>query len=342
MNRIEVTEENVHDLIEQYGDEWWTARDIERTFAVIDQQVHKWSREGGIRKFAMVDGGKGRPNVYNVGDLINERLRRKRSKSFVMKRIGGVLHGCCNKCGEWKVANKDVNASGFYYDKGKGCYYPTCKKCHNSIRFPNERSREIMRRANRRRAKLSRERARAAQQAKLKPVDAATLLAEIEQALPGVTHTAMFSANGLHEDFGRRFLKAVEQGKEVKAETADKLLSALNLQNIAARMIEIEGGGKWHPDNHYCVRCLRVDSPHRNRGLCQSCYLHRNDPDWKRPPINRWSMKYECCVKCGTSEIPHAGRGMCRRCHGREQYRINKERRVGSGHGNPRQPPSSS
>lgn len=133
----------------------------------------------------------------------------------------------------------------------------------------------------------------------------------------------------------RAILEYAETGRRVKLETAMEILVGLDLGDewdALQRGME-HSRPRWHHDYDYCQLCFRTTVRHIARGLCGTCYDHRDDPAYIPVPDNRWSITEPRCVVCKSTKFRHQAFGKCTSCY-RKEWRAKRRSRVGSGHGN--------
>lgn len=354
-DRIQITDENVDALVEQYADVWMTAVEIERTFDGLKRStIQPWSRAGDIRSREILP----RPKhsawfEYNVADCIVARHKRRRCKPFLRRRKDdGRMEFRCNVCTKWK--DEDEFYDNYRKDRDNHGKLTYCKQCHNDrmskVRAENPEVRERERLRFREKYARQREHMRAAQEWRATAeIDAQKIIDIIDAQFPDDTDRLIAERAGVHTDMVRQIRRRARQGKQSKITSAEKLLIGLDLKSEATRLIDEAWGEqpKWHKDWPYCQKCLRINVTYMAAGLCSTCYRQRNNPDYIPPVETSWSMRYPYCQRCETTERRHVARGLCGKCWQIMRKRgelkpatsgrgAHVRKKVGSGHGIPR------
>lgn len=346
-DRIDISPENAPRLIDEilsgFFPEWMTAKEITETFVITRTLIHTWSAAGHIpsRPTGKVFGNK--PQLeYDLVAFVRVRSSRRVLRARKIRELedGTILI----KCPDCTYLPK----SAFYKNDGHALGVSVrCRKCHNARGKEWDRANVDKRNAKKKRqTKLSVKRARAA--ARWQPpkwVDTQMILAIIDSKFPlliGERRSAKDRLLCERAKVQEDFIRSMRRSQRAKVEIVDALFAGLELTDELAYVHATidEGRPAWHPKWPYCQRCYRVEIHHQARGLCRTCYQHRNDPNWQ-PPIERpgksWSMYHPSCVVCGQTDSPHHGHGQCDRCYQRIKKRnIAAATAVGSGHGNDR------
>ena len=133
----------------------------------------------------------------------------------------------------------------------------------------------------------------------------------------------------------RAMFEYAQTGRRVKLATATEILIGLDLgDDLDALHRGMERNRpRWHHRYDYCQLCFRTTVRHIARGLCGTCYDHRDDPTYIPVPENRWSITEPRCVVCKSTKYRHQAFGKCTSCY-RKEWRAKRRSRVGSGHGN--------
>jgi hypothetical protein len=338
MDRIRITDENVDELVEKYGEEWWTMREILASFAKLQRQYFTdWGKDGTVRFMETGAVARNKPRyLYNVGDVIVARHRMRECKPFLNK-IGtdGIRLFRCNECEEWKPHDQfHANTSG---GRGSGMH-TKCKVCHKAAtdRWRENNPIEIIktRERSRRRRRENTARARAVSEwERSQFVDPQIIVDFLDKHYPGVSSRLLSERCGEHDDFIRKVRKQAENGKRIMFATADTILGNLGGENLLAEIVaEMEKERpRWHPKWDYCQLCMRTSVAHEAKGYCYTCYNRRDDPTYVPIMEGQWARRHTCCLDCGTTKRRHYGLGLCTRCW---QRRHRRSRKVGSGHGN--------
>lgn len=342
-DRIRITPENYQQLIDEidsgFWPEWMTATEISSTFHITRSQVNVWGQRGwieskGTGKFF----GCREQLVYNLIDLMHERVKRRSLKERAISERPDGLYVECVDCKKLKHAERD-----YYQNDNTGLGISTrCRVCHLARGKKWEQANREKGRIKRLKAsRKSAARARAAsawEPPKLYP--AQPVVDVVVERFGDTPVTEIERAAGVPSDGYRSIWRAAQKGNDVRVTSIERLLNGLDLTDEWARIsAELEEGRPaWHPKHPYCVRCYRVSVPHHAKGLCRTCHRNRNVPGWMPVMETDWSLRHPHCVECKGTDSRHHAHGVCDRCL---QRRLNRERRaaeraakVGSGHGN--------
>lgn len=348
MDRICITPENVDELVEKYAEEYWPAKDIASTFASMGvNMIVDWSRAGEVRYYSIPKGERQHRqpwNRYSVSDCIVARSRHRKLRPFQRRVVNGIPIFRCNRCEEWK------GEDDFYKDRkreaqGNQALLPYCKRCHNKAgqqrRDENPEVKLKERVKFQRRYEALKERRIAAKRWKAPTrIETTRILALIDARFPlpddvkrGSYDRLLSEQAGMNEDA----IRAMRRNEMTKLSTVDALLTGLHMTvELAELNEEIEKDRpRWHPDHPYCRTCHRDDKTYMAKGLCSTCYRHRDDPDYRPVTGTKWSLRYACCIECRRTDRRHAARGLCGACWQRKRKAQQLEA-VGSGHGNDR------
>lgn len=340
---IEITEENVDALVEQYADTWMIVSDLCVMFrGVYRQQFDQWSKSGRVRRQKVIPvPQRGGRYEYNVADVIVARHTTKTIKPFKRRVENGIEIACCNMCDEWKPATE------FYPNPAPGKkdrIHTHCKTCHVGIsrrayrENPDARAKSIARSRLTRIRRQEAKRAAEEWQEKQKRVEipAKQVADFIERNHVGVPRSELGSLCGLHEDTIRKVISQARKGRNIKLATADAILTNLGGEVLLAQIhneLEMERP-QWHHEHPYCSRCLRTSVAYAAQGMCHTCYINRNDPDYEPIMEKQWARRHVCCKGCGTTKRRHYGLGLCNACWQKARRVRRKLEAVGSGHGN--------
>ncbi len=330
MKKVEITADNVHDLVEMYEGEWLPSREIDKRFVCMGEHALRlWSRQGYISRRECP-----LPRIlweYNVSEAISARMQHRRMRPFLRKVVDGVeLFQCHGPCDLWKERDD------FYKQtiKTQHGLLPKCKPCHlASISASKDRSRAAMK-VRAEKAKEERlvrvEAARSCSGFKAKTtVDAGRIAAMIDERIAGsVPDTEICSRAGVHYEVVRKIRVRARRGLDVKLEVVDRLFIGLSWTNeIASLHAEAEEGRpRWSKSYAYCQRCFRTSIPYTARGLCNTCYPHRDNPDYRPMSDGKWASRWACCRECFTTKRRHCGKGLCSACYERQRKREHRSR----------------
>lgn len=345
MEKVEVTPDNIDELVETYADVYLSYSSIMEKFGIHRNNLSRWVMNGEIRQLDTKKlGPRGTWKLCNVADALIARSRKRKQNPFLRVNVNGIELFRCNGCLWW-------TGRGGYYENpsprsAEHGLLTKCKLCYNEYgrrQSKDERACELKRQARNNRVRRFEEAAKANREyVPVTEVSATIFVWYLDTYSRG-------SAESVEKDTGipartiRRIRKAAENGKKVEVATIDRLLSGLGRNDLSAKFLMGLDRSRppWHHKWPYCQRCYRTTRVHMAKGLCATCYRHRDDPSYLPMSDNGgWSQRYACCVICERTDSRHAAHGECHRCMQRERMRKrrNAEREVGSGHGNPRSP----
>lgn len=348
LQRIEVTDENLDELVERYADVYLSSKSIAELFGIHRNNLSRWASEpfGEIRKKPVPkEGPRGTWILYNVGDALIARATKRKQKPFLRKKVNGVMVYRCNgPCGEWKERD------GFYANpsprSAEHGLLTKCKLCYNEYgrrqTRENPDSVEKKRVARRERTRRLAANAKANKEYReIKEVSATIFVWYLDRYTTG-SPESVEADTGIDARSIRRIRKNASEGRKVEVAMIDRLLTGIGRADLMAKFAHGLDRNRppWHHKYACCQKCWRTTRVYMAKGLCATCYRHRNDPDYVPLADNGgWSQRHACCVVCGKTDSRHAAHGQCHRCH----QRLRKQRRkaaaeVGSGHGIPRQP----
>jgi len=310
------------ELIEKYADSYLPIHMITDLINVNRNTLMRWAQNGMVRTERLDKIEKGKPYIfYHFGDCVVARTRRRRPRPFKNKMVNGIRIFQCNSCDTWKTKE------GFYTDKRNELYgiLSHCKDCHNEHSRNRNRIDEVKqgwrRRAKARQKKRTQDAKIATEWAENPTIPAAIVIREIDAVRPNCTDTEISNEARVHEDTIRNIRRKAARNGDMFLSTIDSIFTMLGEPEAFIRITEHldENRPRWHRDYDYCQCCLRTKIPYMARGLCSTCYRHRNDTDYRPMLESPWSLKHAHCVKCYSTDSRHAAHGMCGRCY--QQHR---------------------
>lgn len=329
MPRVEVTAENVDELLEKYAGKWLPACEIDKLFVRLCHQVIRpWARKGEIRRRR--SRHKGVMYDYCVAEAITARHLHRQIKTFMFRPRAedGVMEYRCNVCIQWKERD------GFYENTMPSAHglLTSCKTCFSKARIGKAKTAEqIESRSRSERDHRARIAAGVKKSAEWKPpelIEAKRILSIIEMRLPPDENsdTEISRMAGVDDDVVRNIRRRARDGGNVTLVNVDKLFTGLNwAMEMSHINEEIESQRPpWHPDHPYCRRCLRTHITYAGIGMCNTCYPHRDDPDWRPPADSDWSLRYARCITCEGTSSPYKANGRCSICDARWRRRRGK------------------
>lgn len=344
---IEVDDSNIDELVNRFADAYLSSKSIGILFGIHRNNLSRWGGSGEVRK---IDSGqkaspRGCSVLYNAADAIITRWSRKRVFAFKHVTVNGIDLYRCNGCHWW------TGRGGYYQNPseraGAHGLLTKCRDCHNKrgrAWYRKDGVSEEKRLDRNRRRQEEYDRAVATRKWKA-PVwmDAARVVEIVERKIKDATPREIEIRAGLPEDSYRSVVKSAKTGGKTKIAGVERLFVGLELMGELAEINnELEQDRPpWHPKWPYCQRCYRTNREHIARGMCVTCYKHRNEPDYV-PMLEptAWSQRHIECVVCHRTDSRHAAHGQCHRCHQRLRKRGEKAaNEVSSGHGNPRSIP---
>ena len=318
-------------------DDFAPAQELAAEIGCSHSLVHLWWKDGHVERIQNPNYTKHAPRWLYHREQAKARGRiRRKLKPMKIKMRDGVMVYRCSVCEKYKPKDE------FYKDKRNKAHgiHSRCISCFKDYHRENYDPKDprYIKKVQQGVAiqKQATKNARAASKWSYpKEIDAIIVAWFVARSYPNHTATQLEDLCGVPDRQIRAVLDNAKKGRRVTLSLAERILVGLDLEHQYDALLRgmERDRPRWHHRYDYCQRCLRTTVRHIARGLCGTCYDHRNDPDYVPIPESRWSLHAPSCVVCRRTKYRHQAFGKCTSCY-RKEWRAKRRARVGSEHGN--------